>query len=1357
MNKSTSSSSLGSSFTSRRLADAARRNERQDLRDLLKSLETDHAGRTKALPALLNYIRAFYLDYSEIASIYETLLRLLDSDQDEAALCGFELLHQLLHNQKVPQSLRVNAVAVSTTMAASGRYLQRQPQTLSDAIEDGKNIDGLEHYILEQTCSVVSLCFKRYLTSLQNSDVQSDQLQTWRTAFLQSVRLLSNTIRFGPSIGDTWHSHVIEEVRRMIRDLTASEDLLELLKVIDAFVTRGELPDASLRDVIETLCRLHATRSYEGDSEVLEKANETLQWLCQTHAQSTLVGTLVAILHHACENPDDDTLLATGSLQLMTEILSEPVLSKDADIELDDVFTFLRRVRYDDHPQLLRSASAFFFVLVGKEYLLDQLISEIDWENLSKAILSVYRAGVAFGERHQSSGRAELETVIRSLEAVDRLSPQQRYHLAQFGLHIGQYLPFDLPEKLLANYERPLDPSEMHEELNLLCTNYIEYAPISPHLQMMAAEIVQNLTLGLQQSEAELARQCLSTILKTLATGHLDTNVQSRLVNVVTEYISTSADVDDEFFAFIVDRLAVALRSYHTSHEEMAAATSQTRAKTGKPIATALVLLFMRCINTSADRAQLLMKTFMDELMTGQLDPAASVMLLRALFRLRSDISNQIFLAISPEGEGLAASLFRATTTQADNIRRPSKASSLGESGVVWKYGEIQALPEDPPSTASILLLSIISPSRGATSLNMAAWLAYATSIVEKGADWEIFSYTIVHLGAQLTNQTLFIDAIPQLRELRSLLCRQLLRQTVLKPPESTELKQSDVAACLYHVLTMLIGYHEHFSRTETEDMISAFIMGMTAWDRTTVPCIHALTLCCYELPESLTRDLVRIVSQMATIVTKSEATVHVLEFLAGLSRLPELARTFRGDEIKTVFGVCFSYVDYVRGKKLDESQQRAKIASVRSHDRPVDTRSTTEDVGEYVFTLAYHVIFFWFLTLQRSDREQYFPWMQQRLLSTDAHGTRVEQALVTVDLLWRLTTRPRTEPSLIPPEPISGSAASLVSQYALMTIDRTADRRSARIIDRRASGTDEWIINSPEDESDEDILRSQLLSDGQDPFPDALLPTPYEITDASRRSISMFDRTSPIDFFKAGVLYVGEDQSTERAILTNLMGSPDYNLMLASLGTRLPLLDRNHNTCGLDTSTALSDGSYTIWHRDHVTALILHVATLMPTDTTLDPDCIRKKSHIGNDYVTVVFNNSATQWRFDTLPSAFNYVHVVVAPEARASFIETRRPAAQQADYETSWFRVHIVTRADFPNLGSAAEPKVVSGKALGLYVRNLVLNACIFAQVWAAREGGGGAQGGSWRTRLGMLRNMRERFGEKEKEEIVKAKGKK
>ena len=47
---------------------------------------------------------------------------------------------------------------------------------------------------------------------------------------------------------------------------------------------------------------------------------------------------------------------------------------------------------------------------------------------------------------------------------------------------------------------------------------------------------------------------------------------------------------------------------------------------------------------------------------------------------------------------------------------------------------------------------------------------------------------------------------------------------------------------------------------------------------------------------------------------------------------------------------------------------------------------------------------------------------------------------------------------------------------------------------------------------------------------------------------------------------------------------------------------------------------------------VIYHVATLMPTDLTSDPVCSCKKLHIGNDFVTIVYNDSGSEYKFGTL-----------------------------------------------------------------------------------------------------------------------------
>lgn len=48
-------------------------------------------------------------------------------------------------------------------------------------------------------------------------------------------------------------------------------------------------------------------------------------------------------------------------------------------------------------------------------------------------------------------------------------------------------------------------------------------------------------------------------------------------------------------------------------------------------------------------------------------------------------------------------------------------------------------------------------------------------------------------------------------------------------------------------------------------------------------------------------------------------------------------------------------------------------------------------------------------------------------------------------------------------------------------------------------------------------------------------------------------------------------------------------------------------------------------------TQVVFHVATMMPTKES-DPNCNSKKRHIGNNYVTIVYNESGQPYSINTI-----------------------------------------------------------------------------------------------------------------------------
>ncbi|XP_014260624.1 tuberin [Cimex lectularius] len=141
-------------------------------------------------------------------------------------------------------------------------------------------------------------------------------------------------------------------------------------------------------------------------------------------------------------------------------------------------------------------------------------------------------------------------------------------------------------------------------------------------------------------------------------------------------------------------------------------------------------------------------------------------------------------------------------------------------------------------------------------------------------------------------------------------------------------------------------------------------------------------------------------------------------------------------------------------------------------------------------------------------------------------------------------------------------------------------------------------------------------------------------------------DWVPPYEVHKVGVLYVGPGQAnSEIDILRNEYGSPRYVEFLQRLGTLIDLAEADRQQVflgGLQTDG--KDGKFAYIWQDDVMQVIFHVATLMPNSPT-DLNATSKKLHIGNNFVTIVYNDSGEEYNFQTVKAQFNYAVVVVEP----------------------------------------------------------------------------------------------------------------
>ena len=638
-----------------------------------------------------------------------------------------------------------------------------------------------------------------------------------------------------------------------------------------------------------------------------------------------------------------------------------------------------------------------------------------------------------------------------------------------------------------------------------------------------------------------------------------------------------------------------------------------------------------------------------------------------------------------------------------------------------------------------------------------------------------MYSFVLVHLPSQLSNHAIFRDATPQIQELRRIICEQIRTNGFQEPPNASGLRRADVAICLFHSLTMILSYHEHFSKSDEDDIVKTFVLGIATWERTAKYCIHALSICCHELPLSTSKSLIQMLNQMAAIITQPHVSVHILEFLASLSRLHDVFVNFREEDFRIVFGICFRYLQYAKDKRpVIRSSHASEVSTPGTpSSNPVELftpASTSDDLPQHVHALAYHVILFWFLALKLQDRSHHVGWIVKKLFSdADSAGQMADdQTLTSIDFMQRVTYADVDESAEDPYFTEDRFGAIVKKQWvvgnSIITIKQATVSGWAQIIKRQPSGTSAYTVRETitpppahQAEAHVDVSRegqattnailpSHLLLQLMSPVPqtfESARPIPLPDDEATERAIRVFDRNSSLDGHKAGVIYIGEGQTEEADILANVSGSGDYLEFLNNLGTLTKLKGATFNTQGLDREYD-KDGQYTFCWRDKVTEIVFHVTTQMPTNIDRDPQCTLKKRHIGNDFVNIIFNDSGLPFEFDTFPSQFNFVNIVITPASRASFIATREADSERGKHQKQpFYRVQVMSKPGFPEVSPASETKMISLKALPGFIRLLALNASMFSVVWHNREGGEHIS--SWSSRLREIKRLREKHGPK------------
>ena len=224
------------------------------------------------------------------------------------------------------------------------------------------------------------------------------------------------------------------------------------------------------------------------------------------------------------------------------------------------------------------------------------------------------------------------------------------------------------------------------------------------------------------------------------------------------------------------------------------------------------------------------------------------------------------------------------------------------------------------------------------------------------------------------------------------------------------------------------------------------------------------------------------------------------------------------------------------------------------------------------------------------------------------------------------------------------------------------------------------------------------------------------------------YDEHVLVNNFKFGVIYQRQGQTSEEALFGNRGHSAALDRFLDMIGCRVSLASHQGYRGGLDTQFGQT-GEQSVYTEHCGKEVMYHVATLLPFSET-DPQQLQRKRHIGNDIVSIVFQEANTPFSPDMVASHFLHAFIVIQPE----------PSLSHSEGDTL-YRVSVTARSDVPYFGPSlpSPPVFRRGPQFREWLLNKLINAetaCYKAEKFSKLE---------QRTRASLLGNLVEELTSK------------
>lgn len=1364
-----------------------------DLDDLLAKAGAGNSNSTRI--AAVNAIRSLLIEtvVSSIPEIwYQTRDIIGKHNVLECRRAGFRLLEACItHDEHVVGARMTYCQAILSN--GNLDCFDLQLNCLRSLTNDGRDMGDLVNsgYPFSH---VVCSWLRRVANEVQEIRYgrKRDIAEPWTTMkdnFHEILKFIEKSIKFNITAFDEESlGEILREMVGICRKTSSKDDIKYCIAVVDTVMVYGFLPMENLGGILEVLCGVAITVEEQSGN-----AWQTVQNLAMSHAAVSTVSHLCEILTGSFKREVNSNTMrgAAKFLMKLFRLSVDPEEDRYRDMCRISVRFILKALVDSIKVSSLRHGMEVCNCVL--QMLTDEPIrNSIPYELWSgdnspfEAVyaLSRYETVQRRSRKHAAdNGYAQGQpgddivgqVVIKIGEICQQLKlllddskkfPGPREALVDTLLDLSDYSDDECALKVINCFEEDHFCNPMNknwsENLKTLIEHYYNDPTRSTYVRVEVVKLARDVYSAAKDINARKAMLLLIDNIFCNIDQEVNTEVLSELMSF---FVTVAVACDGETFDKMCTKLHVIFNQYDEEEindpqpVENFAEFIKERSIRGRALTKAFGHLFTLTFRYSplkACRAYFYLLQYCTK--TVKTDQVVFLEAAKLLCRIRVTSENYVYLTNPNNMDGLAGSVGHSVKT----------GTLTGDE--LWKYPEeLSYLSTENLDVPSAML------KRGARSvvelkeIDIRTWLKLMINILKNGAPWEVYSFVMAHLAPQLSNMQLFSDYVGEIFELWELMCDQISTGKLPNIKLPTNVNRLETLVALIRSMSSIIGYNAMFNKQHSDRIVQAFVLGLSSWETTAVPCINGLVICCYEFPLSVKKFMFQIFNKLQMAITTTKTTPHVLEFLLSLSRLPRLTDNFTLEDYKRVFGMAFKYI------------QHANDLSTKNPPRANETDEVWPSMTQYLLALAYNVIANWFLTLKLSRRKEMATFITRNLIIANGQQNDIaDQSLATLDLISRFTYSDLDlvmQPPTTRMSPMEGSEVKKwIYGTSVVTLETHLETGYSQLIVRRPTGTTMFNIR-PDEKTVPQHLREKVMlmheNDADDTeekeiktdslqlfspsymFLQTILPThpdssfkPLLLYDdaATQRAISAFDRTPVVDFHKVGVMYIAPGQNTEQEILGNQVGSRAYRKFLSQLGTLIRLKgNKSVYTAGLDTENDI-DGEYAYAWNDKITQMIYHTTTLMPNNPN-DTSFSAKKRHIGNNYVSIYYDESGLAFNFDVIKSMFNFINIVVSPHT-AEF----QPDSGMQDLpkKRQYYRVRAYRRDGVPALFAACHLKTVSQEALPLFVRNLALIASKFATVWHSE----GQYISNWRYRLQQIRQLQDRTLTQRQEEVQQRK---